>query len=144
MMRAIDRLPLVRLREGPLGFADRFYDDGLPLDSSELISGWAPPSDIAEAEDHFTVTMEIPGIDMKALDIAYDDHVLTIKGEKVVEAADDECSCCSERFSGAFNRTFRLSGPVNEEKIDATYKDGLLKIVLTKDESSTAKKITVH
>lgn len=144
MIRAIDLLPLVRLRREPLGFADRFYDDVLPLDRSELISGWSPPSDITEAEDHFTVTVEIPGIDMKALDIAYDDHVLTIKGEKTVEAADDECACCSERFSGAFSRTFRLSGPVNEEKLDATYKDGLLKIVLAKDENSTVKKITVH
>jgi HSP20 family protein len=105
---------------------------------------WVPPADISETSNAYTVTMEVPGIDMKKLDVSYSDGVLNVKGEKAKETSEGECCHCVERFSGSFERTFPVSANVDRDKIDATYKDGILKITLPKSEESLPKKIEVH
>ena len=103
-----------------------------------------PASDIAETEKEYVVSAELPGIDMKGMDISYSSGVLTIKGEKKKESSDGECCHCAERYSGTFERSFRIPGTVDSDKIDATYKDGILKVVVPKSEKSVPKKIKVH
>jgi HSP20 family protein len=105
---------------------------------------WVPSTDIAETGNAYVVTMEIPGIDMKKLDVSYEDGVLSVKGEKIKETAEGECCHCVERYSGSFDRNFPISGKVKQDKIDAAYKDGILKITLPKAEESIPKKIEVH
>jgi HSP20 family protein len=145
MMRALNLLPSVGLRHRPLDLFDRFFDDwSRPLISKDLYSNWLPAADIKESETHYAVTVEVPGIDMKELDISYTDHVLSIKGSKTVESGENECAYCTERFTGSFERRFQIPGRVDEEKIVATYKDGVLKIELPKDEKNLVKKIEVH
>ncbi len=109
-----------------------------------LCEDWTPASDVAETEKHYLVTMELPGIDMKKLDITFDDGSIVVKGVKEKEVSEGECCHCSERFSGAFNRTIRVGGNVDRDKIDASYKDGILKLVLPKSEESIPKKIEIH
>lgn len=106
--------------------------------------GWTPLSNIAETDKHYLVTMEVPGIDMKKTDISYKEGTLSVRGKKSSHTEEDESCVCSERFSGSFNRDFMLTGKIDEDKIDATYKDGILKIVLPKSESSLPKKIEIH
>jgi len=105
---------------------------------------WMPASDIAETEKAYVVTMDLPGIDMKKTDISFTEGVLTVKGEKAKESMEGECCHCAERYSGSFQRSFRVPGKVDRDKIDATYKDGILKLMLPKAEESMPKKITVH
>ena len=105
---------------------------------------WAPATDIAETGKAYVVSMEIPGMDMKKLDVSYDDGVLTVKGEPTKETNEGECCHCMERFSGTFDRSFSISGKVDRDKIDAAYQDGILKITIPKSEASVPKKIEVH
>jgi len=105
---------------------------------------WSPASDIAETEKHYIVTMELPGIDMKKLDVTFDDGSITVKGRKEKETSEGECCHCSERFSGIFNRTIMVGGSVDRDNIEASYKDGVLKLVLPKTEESVPKKIEIH
>jgi HSP20 family molecular chaperone IbpA len=105
---------------------------------------WAPASDITESDKHYLVTMEVPGVDMKKMDISYNDGELTIKGEKVIETAESESCLCTERFAGPFNRSFIIPKKVDADKIDATYKDGVLSVTLPKTEESITKKIVIH
>jgi HSP20 family protein len=105
---------------------------------------WVPPTDIAETSNAYIVTMEVPGIDMKELDVSYSDGLLNVKGEKIKETLEGECCHCVERFSGSFERSFPISGNVDRDKIDATYRDGVLKITLSKSAESVPKKIEVH
>jgi HSP20 family protein len=104
---------------------------------------WMPPSEITESEKEYIVTLEIPGVDMQGLDISFTDGVLTIKGEKKRETVEDECCHCSERYSGSFERSFQIPGKVKGDEIDATYKDGILRVVLSKSEESQVRKIEV-
>ena len=105
---------------------------------------WTPPSNITETEKHYVITMEVPGIDMKKTDISYREGSLTVRGEKITDAGEGEACVCSERFAGSFSRDFVLTGKIDEDKIDATYKDGVLKIILPKSEASLPKKIEIH
>ena len=106
-------------------------------------TSFVPPADISETGKEYTIYMDIPGIDMKDLDITYKNGIVTIKGEKKNNIKEDECYHHTERYDGAFERTFKIPDFVNEEEIDASYKDGILKVVFAKTEASHVKKIEV-
>ena len=145
MTRALDLIPAVGLGYGPIRHMNRLFDElTRPFFDVEVLSEWIPPADIAENENHYVVTVEVPGIDMKALDVSFEEGVLIIKGEKTKPTEENECTYCAERYTGSFERRFRVPGHVDQEKIDATYHDGVLKITLPKDEKNRAKKIEIH
>jgi HSP20 family protein len=126
------------------GIFDRFFNDlELPalFNEEDMV---VPAFDISETEKEYMITGEIPGIDAKELDITLLDGILTIKGEKNKEKEEkDENYHRVERHYGSFQRNFRIPEKVKTDKLDATYKDGVLKLTLPKAESSEAKKIEV-
>jgi HSP20 family protein len=103
-----------------------------------------PPADIVETERDLRVAVELPGIDMDALEISVSDGLLTIRGNKPQEKREGECVHCSERYFGSFRRSFRITGRVDPEKIDATYKEGILRVIIPKSERGSVKKIEVR
>lgn len=105
---------------------------------------WIPASDIAETDKEYHLTMEIPGIDLKELDISFSEGVLTVKGDKTKEVSIGESCYCTERYFGSFQRSFRIPGAVDKENIEAKYRDGILRVSLAKSEKSVVKKIEIH
>lgn len=123
---------------------DGFFED---WDAPALFgedSTWVPAFDITENEKEYVVTAELPGIDAKELDITYTDGVLTVKGEKKQENEEkgDNFHRIERRY-GSFHRSFRIPGEVKSDKVDANFKDGVLKLTLPKAEESKPKKIEV-
>ena len=84
MTRILSLMPTVGVTSRPTRrFFDRFFDDWMnPHDVFEGSKEWAPASEITERDNEFLVTVELPGVDMKGIDISYEEGVLTIKGEK--------------------------------------------------------------
>ncbi|MEW6664433.1 MAG: Hsp20/alpha crystallin family protein [Thermodesulfobacteriota bacterium] len=121
-----------------------FHRWSSPITYAVGCEDWVPAADVAETEKFFTVSIELPGIDMKKVDVSFSDGVLTVKGEKSKESEEGECCYCSERYSGSFQRSMRIPGSVDRDKIDATYRDGVLKLTLHKTEESVSRKIEVH
>ena len=124
---------------------DRLFDtDFMP---SEYLFGkgkWGPKIDISEGRKDITIKAEIPGIEAKDLDISIDGRLLSIRGEKKQEQTDkDETYYRVERSYGYFNRTIELPAEVDPNKVDASYKKGILKINLQKTKSSETKRIKV-
>lgn len=115
-----------------------------PIRYAAECADWVPPADIAETAKEYIVSLEAPGIDMNKTELTFSGGTLTVKGEKVKESRDGECCHCVERYSGTFERSFHVSDKVDGGKIDATYKDGILKVVLPKTEESSVKKIEIH
>ena len=146
MTRMLDIIPTFGVTYRPMRrLFDLFFEDlRHPSYYIDACEDWMPASDISETENEYVVTSELPGIDMKGIDISFSDDVLTIKGKKKKELGENECRHCVERYSGTFERSFRVPGKVNSEKIEATYKDGILRLVLPKSEESIPKKIAVH
>ena len=136
-----------RVYQSPFGrddFFDRFFEDlGLPSLFSEE-TGFTPAFDVSETESELTVKAELPGMDEKEIDISLSDGMLTIKGEKKHEKEEEKkCYHTVERRYGAFSRTMRLPSEVEAEKVDATYRDGVLKVTLPKSETAKARKIEI-
>jgi len=122
---------------------DRFFDFELPtlFNGEELI---IPQFDISETDKEYVISGEIPGIDVKDLNVTLTDGIITIKGEKKKETEDTEENYhCIERHYGSFERSFRVPDKVKTEKLDANYKDGVLKLTLPKAEASEVKKIEI-
>ena len=101
---------------------------------------WTPAADIYETETGFLIALDLPGIKRDALAIDIDDNRLMVKGVRVV---DDTRTRRSERPRGKFLRTFAVPASVNQEKIGADYKDGVLQIRLPKRAEQKAQKIEV-
>jgi HSP20 family protein len=145
MARMLDVVPVSFRSSWPL--SDRFFGDWVyPFSYAwEFGDGdWVPASDVAETPNEYVLTMELPGIDMKKTDITFSDGILSIRGEKVKDSREGECCHCAERYSGSFERSFRISNGVDKEKIDASYKDGILTVTLPKTEESSVRKIEIH
>ena len=123
----------------------RFFDSDLPLSRQLFQEGhWAPRVDVAEGEKDITVKAEIPGCDVKDIDVSLDGRILTIKGEKKTEKEEkDKNYLRVERTEGLFSRTMELPGEVDQEAVDATYKKGILTVVLKKIEPKATQKIAI-
>lgn len=92
-----------------------------------------PHMNISEDEKEITVTAELPGIDNKDLDISVTKDILTIKGEKKTETEDKKKNYHRiERSFGSFSRTIALPEGVDESKVAAELKKGVLKITIPK------------
>ncbi len=105
---------------------------------------WAPSMDIKESASSIVVQAELPGMEVKDLDISLTENVLTIKGEKKKEEeSKEEHHYFSERYYGMFQRSFRLPSSVQADKVEASFEKGVLKIVLPKTEEARRKEIKI-
>ena len=105
---------------------------------------WFPPVDVSENELEFRVVAELPGISKDNVKITLNDGVLTLRGEKPTEVkSENETRHHVERTFGVFERSFRLSAPVDKEKITARFENGVLRVVLPKSEESRPREISI-
>ncbi len=125
---------------------NRLFEDPFSLawPSTSFYEGWAPPVDIYEDHDKYIVKAEIPGMKKEDLNVSLDGNTLTISGERKHEEEKREGeSYRSERYFGRFQRSVTLPIAVKGDKIDASYKDGVLSIQLPKSEEAKPKQIQV-
>lgn len=116
----------------------------LAASGSGLDRVWSPPMDVHEDGEQLTVKLELAGMKKEDFDISLENDLLTISGERKVEREQREGeSFRSERFHGSFSRTVSLPSPVKADKVSASYKDGILTVVLPKAEEAKPKKIQV-
>jgi len=134
---------LITLRER----MNRLFEDAFPYrgEEKELIaSSWAPAVDIYEKENALVLTTEVPGIDEKDIEIKIEDNTLTLKGERKFEKETKEENYHRiERSYGSFHRSFTLPRYIDEDKINAEYENGVLKITMPKKAELKAKKVKV-
>ena len=124
---------------------DRFFSRDL-WDEQEGISqaSWSPFMDISEDKDEFRVQAELPGMKKDDVDITYTNGVLKIQGERKQQKEDKEVNYHRvERVYGKFCRTFQLPTQVQQDKISADFKDGILSVRLPKAEEVKPKQIQV-
>ena len=107
-------------------------------------TAWNPSVDIFENDNDVVVKAELPGLDAKDIELKLENNVLTLKGERRFEKeATEENYHRIEREYGTFSRSFSLPMAVNEDKVAAEFKDGILKIVLPKKEEAKPKPIKI-
>ena len=105
-----------------------------------------PAVDVTEKEKAYEITAELPGLDERDIEVALSNGALTIKGEKKEEKEEKtKDSYLSERRYGAFQRQFSVPEGVDTDKIEATFKKGVLTVTLPKtpEAQKAEKKIAV-
>ena len=105
---------------------------------------WSPAVDIYETDSEVVLKAELPEVNQKDIDIQVENNTLTLRGErKLDKETKHETFHRIERAYGIFSRSFTLPSTVDQERIKADYRDGILRISLPKREESKPKQIKV-
>jgi len=126
-------------------FGRSFFDIGPALRTQSVMPA-IPAVDVTETDKAYEIAAELPGMDEKNIEVKFADGVLTIKGEKREEKEEkNKDYYLSERSFGSFQRSFQVPSGVDTDKIDASFKNGVLTVTLPKstEAQKAEKKITV-
>jgi len=139
--------PLARFRNEMDNLFERFFGETWGpslLESLPARMGWGPRIDLVESENEITMRAELPGIDPNDVNVEVMGSTLTIRGEKKQQKEEKrENYHYVERQYGTFNRRVELPSTVDPNRVNATFKNGLLTITMAKRPDAKAKKIAV-
>lgn len=124
---------------------NRLFDEFFGERRPEMTEGtWLPAVDVLENETEIIVRAELPGMTQDDIELDLQNNVLTVKGEKEKESKEEKENYHRiERSYGNFSRSFTLPCDVKAEDVKATFKDGVLEVVLPKVEEVKPKKINI-
>lgn len=102
-----------------------------------------PAADVVEKPDALHLVLDLPGVDQKGLEVSIEDHVLRIRGS-VAETDTADARPAHREFEACdYERSFRLTPDLDESRIAASLKNGVLRLVLPKREEAKPRKISV-
>ncbi|MGD0915780.1 MAG: Hsp20/alpha crystallin family protein [Thermodesulfobacteriota bacterium] len=125
----------------------RLFDETLTRIWKEEVprGGWSPPVDILEIENEVVLKVDLPEMVQSEIDIKVEENTLIIQGErKFLKETPDTNYLQIERPYGTFHRHFTIPRTIDLGKIKASYKDGVLRVVLPKKEEVPPKQIAVE
>ena len=116
-----------------------------PVAESSDAVAFAPRVEVRDSKDAVIVTAELPGVEKDGISVQLDNGVLTISGEKKQESEVKEDGYYrTERVYGQFSRSFKVSDAIDPDKIDAEFRNGVLKLSLAKKPEASPKQISVR
>lgn len=111
---------------------------------TQLFNGWSPALDLYQNADNVVAVVELPGMRKEGIEISLHDGTLTVSGERKSESVEGEKAERTERVTGKFRRSITLPARVETDKVNATYKDGILTVTLPKAEDAKPKQIQIN
>lgn len=113
-------------------------------DESMAVAQWSPSVDIVEMNSEFQIRAEVPGVEKQDINVSVHDGVLLIAGHRQQEKEEQGHRYHrTERLYGSFARSFRLPDSIDEQKLTAEFRNGVLTIHLPKSERATPKSIDI-
>ncbi len=109
-----------------------------------LPPGTFPAVNVASSNDALTVYLFAPGIDPKSLEISLQQNVLSVNGRREVIRAPNATYYRNERYEGSFRRVIALPEDVDPDKVEASYRDGIVEIRVQRAESAKPRQIEIH
>jgi HSP20 family protein len=109
-----------------------------------LPPGTFPAINVGGTEDNVTVYLFAPGIDAKKLEISIQQNLLTVSGERELPRDDEAAYYRQERFGGEFRRVLSLPEDVDPDKVEASYRDGVVQITVRRRESAKPRQIAIR
>jgi HSP20 family protein len=124
---------------------DEFFRGGNGDAAGSKLGAWTPVVDIHETDDGYVIKAELPGVAKDDVSIDIHENTLTLRGQRQHESAvKDERYHRVERAYGTFQRSFVLPAMVDQDKVQATFKDGVLELHLPKNEAAKPKRIAIN
>lgn len=125
-------------------FTNRFGVSRSDGDEEYENAVWMPLTDISESDDHYELNIDLPGIAKEDVKISYSNNELTISGERKQEKESKGSKHHRiERSFGKYYRSFTLPEKIKDDQIDASFKDGQLRIIIPKADEIKPKQIDI-
>lgn len=105
---------------------------------------FVPTADIFETEPSLTLVLEMPGVEKSNVDVSVEDGILTVQGRLAFSKYEGLQPLYTEYNIGHYRRSFSLSNKVDQSKISAEMKDGVLTLILPKAEEAKPRRIAVN
>lgn len=133
-----------RVPSDPFTLFDAFFGNGGVRPAAASLMR-APETDVVETEHDIRVVTEMPGLKRENIEVDVENNVLTLRGEKREERTEGETGKyhLAERRYGTFTRSFVLPRDVDPERIEATFENGVLIVVIPKSEKARRRRIAV-
>jgi HSP20 family protein len=140
-LKGAERNPLAELQRDMNRVFESFWSEASrPFGALAASGDGVPRSDVVETDKGVEVTVELPGLEEKDVEVTLTDEALTIRGEKKIERKEEKRGYyVSERSYGAIFRTIPLPAGVDSDKAEATFKNGVLTIRLPQRPEAKAK-----
>jgi HSP20 family molecular chaperone IbpA len=122
---------------------DQETNGAVPAETTRTDPVFTPPTDIIETATGVQMVLDMPGADPDSLDVTLDDRVLRIAARSSSSAPEGYALLHAEYRDGSYERSFMVSEPIDTAKIEAVFKDGVLRLTLPKAAPSPAAKISV-
>lgn len=125
---------------------DQLLDNVFPWTNStrKVYNGQHIKADLSEDDSNYYIRMDVPGITKEDITIEVENKTVSISGERSINLAENEKSLRSERSSGSFQRSVRLTEYVQEDAITATLEHGVLTLTIPKAEIAKARRIEIE
>jgi HSP20 family protein len=126
---------------------DEFFGTSTPWAAGGIRSrppGTFPAINVGSTGDSVTVYLFAPGIDPKELEISLQQNVLSVSGQRGVPVDERATYYRQERFGGAFRRVIGLPEDVDPDRVEATYRDGIVQITVQRRELAKPRQIEIH
>jgi HSP20 family protein len=123
----------------------RMFDDWLSPRLAGEARGWSPAVDMVDRKDEIVLRADVPGLEQKDIQVDVENGMLTIRGTRQGEreAKEEDYYCC-ERWAGSFSRTIALPSGIEQDKIKATFKNGVLEVHVPKSPTAASKSIQIQ
>jgi HSP20 family molecular chaperone IbpA len=131
------------MTEQTLEIEKQEVDTTAEVETTHNARTFVPRVDIYETEKSIVLLADMPGVNENAVDITLEKNILTINGYAERQAPENYEPAYSEYRFGNYKRTFALSDEVDREQIEATVKNGVLRLVMPKAEAARTRKIAV-
>lgn len=126
----------------PMG--DVFFDRLWPEWQRDMGEEWSPPMNFYEKDNKYVLTAELPGMNKDDINVTVDQGVVTVTGKRESTKEEEKADYYLKESSyGSFSRSFRLPGEVEEDKVDATFKDGVLTLTMPHKKEAGTRKISI-
>ncbi len=122
---------------------EMFGDRRGPLGIRSVAAGTYPAINVGASPKQVDVYVFAAGVDPKSLDISLQQNLLTLSGDRKIELPEGAQAYRRERFNGSFKRVITLPDDVDPDKVNATYKDGVLHITVQRREELQPRKIEI-
>lgn len=114
------------------------------IERTRTMRTYIPAVDIYELDDTVVLLADMPGVSEESIDVTLEKNLLTIRGQVELQETEESEPTYVEYYAGDYERTFALSDEVDRNKIEATIKNGVLRLVMPKADEAKTRKITVR
>ncbi len=130
------------------GLIENFFEDPVFAPNLRAFRGseqtFVPAVDLAQTDEGYLVTADLPGLDKKDIHLSIENNTLTLSGERAFERKEDGPQFDRiERAYGKFSRTFQLPSNVDNSRVKASFENGVLSIEVPKAEEAKSRQIEI-